>query len=246
MTSPSDIVLRSLLVFEEQLSQLRGYALHLEAANGTGDTPRAFAAASGVRRVFDDLAIVYTRLRTHVVALDSAEMGDTVGSFGELAIRAEMIVVETQLRALRGAIEAEPRQGTISSNSLAVFGEWLQSINEVGLFIRNEFERINAIWLPHRKSGDPSPAREERAERYRGAIRDAQQALIALGNDPDVSRILRAGTACMSWPAVRGACVRITLTFQISLDVEPYLALLHRPFIEAPLDACADVGLRKQ
>lgn len=249
MTFPSDIVLRTLVALEAELVHFRGYARQLEAANGTGDFQRSLAAATGVRRVFDSLAAVYTRLRTHVVAFDGAVMGDTgdtVGSFGELAIRAEMGVVAAELSQLVDAMDAdamavESSQRASSSEYAGVLlGEAPPSIDEIWGSIREEFEHINRTWLPYRKTGEPS------SERYHDAIRDAQQAVIAIGQTPDVARFLRAGTTCTRWPAVRAACLRVTLAFQISLEVEPYLSLLRRPLIEVPLEAFAGVPLRKR
>jgi hypothetical protein len=233
---PSDIVLRALLALQAQVFHLRGYARQLAAANSTSDTARAGAAATGVRRVCDTLAIVYTRLQPHVVAFDGAAMGDTVRSFGELAIRAGMGIVTVQLSQLADAMEVEASHGAIRSACVrALFGECPPGIAEVRRFVRDEFERINAIWLPHRRTGEPGPARDERTERYRCAIRDAQQAVIAVGHDPDVARFLRAGTMCPH-PTVRAACMRITLAFHISLYVEPDRALLPRPFLDLPYE----------
>ena len=233
-TFPSDIVLRALLALQAQVVHLRGYARQLAAANSTSDKARAVAASTGVRRVCDALAIVYTRLQTHVVAFDGAAMGDTVRSLGELAIRAEMGIVTVQLSQLADAMEIEASHGALrSACARALFGECPPGIAEVSRFVRDEFERIDAIWLPHRRTNEPGPACDVRSECYRCAIRDAQQAVIAVGHDPDVARFLRAGTIC-THPTVRAACLRITLAFQISLCVEPDLALLPRPLLDLP------------
>lgn len=66
-------------------------------------------------------------------------------------------------------------------------------------------------------------ATEERALRYRAAIRDAQRELTALANESNLGPFLRAAAAC-DWPEVRSAASLIDIALQMDLTVEPDLS----------------------
>ena len=97
MMFASDIALSALCTLEAQLVRFRDHRAQLRAAHATGDPPRALVGLEGVCRVFGDLAATYTRLRTQVITYDGAMMGDSVSSFGELALRAQALLVAAEL-----------------------------------------------------------------------------------------------------------------------------------------------------
>ena len=196
-------------------------------------------AMTGIGDVFRQLALAYTRLRTHVVAFDGEEIGKTVESFGELAIRGQMFIVTAQLRRL----DMEIRSATDGSRSEVVrarnlyFGRF-GSAEAVAAFIRGEFLRINAIWVPHRKAGAilqenaAVPADAERAALYSSAIRDAQHHLTALADESNLAPLLRSWTQLADWPALQTAGTMMAIALSINLTVEPDLL---RPVMGTPL-----------
>ncbi len=228
MTFASDIMLHTLLALEAQRQQLRGYALQLEAAFGTGDVVAALHATAGLRRVLDDIAATFFDLRAQVIPVDGARMGGAVGSLGELAIRAVVLVVAAELRQLAEAIENAA--GTVSMRALCT-GRF-RTAHDVASFVGDKLAQINELWMRHRQAGPPcgsppeqTPACEEARARYRCALRDAQRALAAIGDDPDVARFLRAGIALRDWPDIQHRCMRIAVALRITLDIEPGRAL---------------------
>ena len=228
----SQTVLDELRALEAQLTCFREFRRQLEASYGTGNMEPARSAAHGVRRAIHGLATSYARLRRNVLAFDAAVMGERVGSFGELAIRAKALFVAAQLNELAHAIDAERRAPASLARCEALFTGKLRSIDDLASLFCDAFARINATWLPHRARGAGTPmpgerpgSHAERATRYRAAISDSQRALVALGDDPTIASFLRAGAALSDWPAVHSACGRIALALQISLSGEPDLAL---------------------
>lgn len=225
-------MLDELRALEAQLTCFREFRRQLEASYGTGNMEPARSAAHGVRRAIHGLATSYARLRRNVLAFDAAVMGERVGSFGELAIRAKALFVAAQLNELAHAIDAERRAPASLARCEALFTGKLRSIDDLASLFCDAFARINATWLPHRARGAGTPmpgerpgSHAERATRYRAAISDSQRALVALGDDPTIASFLRAGAALSDWPAVHSACGRIALALQISLSGEPDLAL---------------------
>jgi hypothetical protein len=228
---PSQTVLDELRGLEAQLACFRDFRAQLEASYGTGNTEQALEGARGLRRATHGLATTYVRLRRHVLAFDAAVMGDKIGSFGELAIRAQTLFVAAQLNELAHAIDAERQAPAAANRGEALFTGNLRCVDDVASLFCDAFARINAIWLPYRAGGVHTPApgasvasQTERAARYRNAICDAQRALSALGDEPTIASFLRAGAARTDWPAVHSACGRITLALQISLAGEPELS----------------------
>lgn len=106
-TLASEIILNQLLALKTQLACFRAHRAQLYAAYGTGDVARAKDAAHGVRRALQDLATTYANLRRHVVGFDAASTGEKLGSFDELALRAQALVEAAQLNELATALGAE-------------------------------------------------------------------------------------------------------------------------------------------
>ena len=240
-TSAAAISLRMLFVLQEQLSELRLCAVELGAAVGRKNQRLALEATLGVRDAIDELAVAYTRLRTLVVAFDGAELGDTVESLGELAIRAKMFVVAVQLSQLDAAIGAAATRDAVgAARARGLFSGRFHSICDVAWFVRWQFGCINALWLPHRKANQPpGPPRtppEERATRYRDAIRDAQGALTAIGEEPSLAPFLRAGAESVDWLDVHTAASLITIALQLDVTAELDLSSVQRGIAPMPMD----------
>jgi hypothetical protein len=231
LASSAAIALRMLVVLQMQLIDLRRSAAKLDAAVGCKSQRVALEGIVGVSCAFERIAVAYARLRTHVVAFDGAELGDTVESLGELAIRAEMFVVAVQLSRLGTAIGAAVTRGEAGADrARRLFDDRFDSINDVAECVLREFGRINALWVPHRKAsqapGQPHPTPEDRARRYRAGIRDAQRALTILASESNLAPFLRAGAACSDWLDVQSAASLIAIALQINLTVEPDLSLV--------------------
>ncbi len=229
-TSSAVISLRSLLLLQAQTVEWRRYTRQLEAAQAAQEATMVLEAMTGIGDVFRQLALAYTRLRTHVVAFDGAEIGDTIESFGELAIRGQMFIVTAQL----GRLDLEIRSATNGSRSEVVrarnlfFGRF-GNAEGVAAFVRGEFHRINANWVPHRKAGataqpDASLLTDaQRAARYSSAIRDAQHDLAALSDETNLAPLLRSWTQLAEWPALQTAATMMAIALSLNLTVEPDL-----------------------
>lgn len=222
MTFESDIVVSALLALEHQLVALRRHADELAAAFGNKRFGPAIQATENLRRGLDNLAATITSLKTHVVTFDREVAGHTVESLGELAIRAQTIVVAVQLSQLTQAFPRAARQ----ANTQPWFVGRFRGVEDVATFLREEFARINFSWMQHRHDAqaapaDNAPAYQHRRARYRHAVRDAQQAVIALSRHPDLAHFLREGTARFDLPEVHTACAEISAVLNIRLDAEP-------------------------
>ena len=222
MTFESDIVVSALLALEHQLVTLRRHADELAAAFGNKRFGPAVQATENLRRGFDNLAAAITSLKTHVVTFDREVAGHTVESLGELAIRAQTIVVAVQLSQLT---EAFPRAAK-HANTKPWFTGRFRGVEDVATFLREELARLNFSWMQHRHDAQAAPADdgskyEQRRARYRHAVREAQQAVIGLSRHPDLAHFLREGTARFDLPEVHTACAEISAVLNIRLDAEP-------------------------
>ena len=231
MKFESRLIVSTLLALEQQLVELRRHAEELAATFGRGRLGPAVAATGNLRRGFDLLAVAITSLKPHVIAFDGEALGDTVGSLGELALRAATMVAVVQLGRLTEAI---PRAAG-HANTHAWFAGRFHGIDEVARFIRDELDRIHGSWTPYRCDERAAPpggeglVGEQRRTRYRHAVREAQRALIALGRDPGVAHFLREGAACADWPEVHTACTEIAAVLNLQLDAEPDRRLFEVP-----------------
>jgi hypothetical protein len=229
-TSSAVIALRSLLLLQAQTCEWRQYTRQLEAAQAAGDANMVLEAMTGIGDVFRQLALAYTRLRTHVVAFDGAEIGDTIESFGELAIRGQMFIVTAQLRPIdteiRSAMSGN-RSEVIQARNL--FFDRFGNAEGLAAFIRAEFVRLNALWVPHRKASATAqdatllPSHVQRPARYLSAIRDVQHRLAALADESNLAPVLRSWTQLAEWPALQTAATMMTIALSINLTVEPDL-----------------------
>lgn len=228
-TSSAAIALRTLFMLKTRLNDLRRRSSELDLAVGCKNERAALDGLLGVRHAFEKIAVAYTRLRTHVIAFDGAELGDSIESLGELGVRAEMFVAAVQLSRIGAAVT----RGEIgAAGARRLFAGRFCSIDDVVGFVCRELGRINALWLPHRNGRQTrvqlhtiptERATEERALRYRAAIRDAQRELTALANESNLGPFLRAAAAC-DWPEVRSAASLIDIALQMDLTVEPDLS----------------------
>lgn len=81
------------------------------------------------------------------------------------------------------------------------------------------------MWMRYRRCDERAALAEGGAQQrrvlYRQAIRQAQHAIVAAGQDPDFAHFLRQGAARLDWTEVHTACVQITVVIGIKLEAEP-------------------------
>jgi hypothetical protein len=245
MTPAVDIKLRTLVVLQEQVEELRGPAAELDASSGTGDVARARRALTGARRVLDQLAATTSGLRAQVLAADGDQLGGTVESAEELVIRAVTILVATQLGALAEAIQSDPRHD--AEHTRGWFAGPFQTLQDVASFVDATLERARGIWSRYRRDvASLGPATEARRARHRDAVREAQRAVAAIGDEPAIAHLLRAGMAAPGWPAVHTACTELAgaLRFAGRFVTSPRrLPIGERP--ERPLEPTAATRVRE-
>lgn len=226
----SEFVTKALLVLEAQLIYARHHCIQLGCILGQRDLIPSAQATLTLHGVLDLLARTIVDLKSRVVALDGRIFGMTVGSLGELVIRAQTVVITLQLQELRRALRCA---GNDTEKLLCT--DRFRTLDEVISFMETEVRRANGIWLGHRISPDifqevsmPSMQRQL----YRHRIREAHHAMRSIGDEPAISHLLRSGVTRPDCPELQSACAHIATMFVISLDVSQDHALfLSRPAI---------------
>jgi hypothetical protein len=176
------------------------------------DAPTIALVNRRVVRAFELLASSYARIRGPVVEFDRAVFG-RLESFGELGLRGQMFIVETQLRLL----EALP-----TSPDDVEWAALAPQLPEVAAFIRLELAFSTAEWTPYRKARSSAEStmsaaltEGQRVRRYHTEILAAQQRLYAIASAPRVDGFLLDGATCDRSPRVQSACAQIHRALQL-------------------------------
>jgi hypothetical protein len=161
-----------------------------------------------------------------VVTQFDRDIAGEIGSLVELGLRAQTLAVLLLLDELCESM----RYDTFRDQEL--FIGRLHTIEDVVSFLFDSLARINRLWLRHRaepptSDGAPTPKAIEPTRRllYRSAIRRAQQAIVALGTDPDLAHFLRAGSSRTDAPQVSSVCDQLADVLNVTLTREPDVAL---------------------
>jgi hypothetical protein len=144
-------------------------------------------------------------LQGAVTEFDGHIVGYEATPLPELRLRAQTLAILLSLDELCDAV----RRGSLGRRDLSI-GRF-QAIDDAVWFVIDELAAVNQLWLRYRiclSELKPHSSTMERSMHYHAGIHRAQCALVALWADPDLSRVLQAGT-CAAASQVRNACVRI-------------------------------------
>ena len=219
MTRAVEIKLSTLVALGAHVAKLRGPAAELDATCGTGDVARATVALTRTRRVLDQLAATTAGLRAQVIAADGEQLGRAIDSAAELVLRAVTILVGAQFNALVEAIHSD----TLHAAG-RIRGWFLGQIRnyDVGSFVDSRLERINGIWMRYRRdAASLALASEPRRARHAHAVREAQQELAVIADEPSIAHLLSRGMAAPEWPAVYTACTELAGALRIAGELVP-------------------------
>ncbi|TMQ19711.1 MAG: hypothetical protein E6J90_17425 [Deltaproteobacteria bacterium] len=216
MPFQSRVVVEALQALERQLAVHRDPLAQVATALSVGHFAPALQAAEKLRDALAIVVSLYQRLYANVVPVD--EMGSTVESVGELALRARRMVILTQLGRLRDLLR-EPKAG---ERARGWFVGDFASIDDVTAFFADQFAQINQIWVQYRQThpGAAGISSTDRITLYRASVRVAQSALRELRNHPDLAYLLRAGLDAADWPDVLSACSEIVVALAVEVDVK--------------------------
>lgn len=224
----SDILLRELFALEEYLGDLRRHTLALDAVSGTGPLATVIQETAGMRAALGKLGQTLESIRERVLAFDGEQLGSPMESIGELLIRAARLVITTQLAHVAETTHSRDAQVPTTATGMQVlFAGKFRCIDDIVSFARAELDRINDIWMRYRTGPRAAPttgrsvADDERRAQYRRAIREAQQAVVAIGADPDFAHFLDKGSAGLGSREARVACLQISRVLRMTLDGRP-------------------------
>lgn len=196
-----------------QIPSLRAHAAELMIAVDGGDLEGAVHATENTRRLLDAAALSADILRRIVIPEDG--LGGSCGSLGELALRATRLLMIDQIPRLRDALSsAGARRSPVDP------------CGDVIAFIQAELLRITAIWIPYRASFGKKTSPNGQRVLYRAAIREAQQAVRALGVHREFSSFLASAAARTDLPPLSRNCRRIQALIGLHIDAEPDQRLL--------------------
>ena len=206
------IILRALVVIQDQIHELRSCAQLYSVAREAGDTRTFELVWARIVRAVELVYASYGRVRPPVIAFDGPEFGG-VESFGELGLRAQMYIVEVQLRRLEGlfACPFDSRWSHLAPQLPAVAES-----------IRVDLALATARWKPYRKTHVTTGStialtNEQRVARYHEEVLAAEQKHYLIAAEPRVENFLFAGTACVFSSEVQSACAMILHALQLRL-----------------------------
>jgi hypothetical protein len=161
-----------------------------------------------------------------VTGFDEAIAGSECGSLGELGLRAQslalLLLIDQLCNVMRGN----------ASTYQELFVGRLQTIEDLVGFVFDEIRRIDQLWLRYRvtpirsaAAGPPEIVEFSRPFLYRSAIRTAQRAMSAIGEDPDLAHFLRAGSSRTDARRIRYVCDQFADVLRIKMRREPDPAL---------------------
>jgi hypothetical protein len=214
MRVQSSVVVETLLGLQRQLAVHRTPLEQVATALGAGHFEPALHAAEQLRDALAVVVALFQRLYENVVPVD--EMGSTVESVGELALRACRVVIMAQLGHLRDLLH-EPKA---CERARGWFVGNFASIDDVSAFFTDELAKINQIWTPYRQNEETTAGMSstDRITLYRASVRVAQRALRDIGKHSDVAYLLRAGLDAVDWPEVLTAFREIVVALAVQID----------------------------
>lgn len=218
MRGDAYVVAEMLYRLEQQSAVLRPNAVEIAATlnRETNDEyPAVREASAELTRALDAFVATKETLEGHVVAHDG--IGELGESLGELVLRARSMVVLAQLDRLRDAL-AEP---VAQARSRGWFLGPRESIGEIGAFVREQLDKIHAMWTPYRPRQPQlrGMTDAERSTFYRMMVGIAQRALRELWREPELVRFLEHGLGAVDLPEVHLACQQIVSV--LHLEVKP-------------------------
>ncbi len=209
MTFNSSIVVRQLQALEHQLAEVPRHHEALRTAWARRDPQAARRATAEAEHHVRAMAITTEQLKAHVVPFD--DLGDTLESLSELALRAARRVVLAELDALRALVRTLPEVAPARPPSWGRF--W--GIEDLAVCVRAELDQIVAPWLALR-----GLAHSERPA-YRAALYRAHGAMRQLGTASEFARFLWEGRRRSDWPPLQEGCARMSIALTFRIDVEP-------------------------
>ena len=217
---------RNLQELATQITEAPALLNEIRAAAHQPDLERLKQAKLRGHRHITAIAMTTRRIRDGVIGVD--DLGSSLESLSELALRAVRLVVLNELAILRelwGGLDA------LGGHHMSIEQE-AGSFAAVDVWLREALDDITRGWC--RCRGTPN---RDRAA-YRSALRLGHRATRALAGDPEVARFLDAGITCVDWPALRESCTRLRDALLVRIDVEPDAALLDHDHL--PAEPCAE------
>src|ERR1041384_6928150 len=135
----SEFITKGLLVLETQLIYARHHCSRLEWILGQRELIPLAQTTLALHSVLDLITQTVAGLMSRVIALDSRTFGATVGSLGELLLRAQTAVIALQLPRLRQAL----RDAGSNADSLLQAGPYC-TLDEVIESVEVRVRRSNA------------------------------------------------------------------------------------------------------
>ncbi|HEX4422743.1 MAG TPA: hypothetical protein VH165_32735 [Kofleriaceae bacterium] len=211
--------MQALVTLQQLIAESCQSGTQLHAGSSIRDLEAHLGTSAAAADASSQITDAYERLRVMVIAVDSAVLGSTIESFGELAIRAKMLIVSEQLSRLDEVIRAALAFGASQSTRAQTRFANRRAVRQRGrcaAVVQQEFSRAIELWAPHR-AGHVS---REHGSPYASALHAAQRVLVALLDDADLAALLRAGETS-DWPDVQMISAIISMALLIRIPEEP-------------------------
>ena len=170
-----------------------------------------------------------SQLEASLLALDPDSRSGVDGAdLGRHEIRAKTLVIHDELT--RFGTMARDRPTAARAQPLLV-GR-LRTLADVISFIERQMAAIETV-LTHSDRGlrpyyGDEPAEDLHRRCLRNAIGEAQRAIVATGDNPDLNHFLDAGMQQKDWPEMQAACVNLTLAFWVTAANENPMTMMKR------------------